>query len=217
MSNEITKKLKYFQKYYLKSIYRFLSQDGKYMQRKRYYEVLGLTPKATQTQIKSAYYKLSMMYHPDKNSSQAATIRFQEINEAYEVLGNYDLRKKYDRGILRERKLSDIHPSDEIKQEHEDFYKSREIRSRKPVLRGRSQIYNFDEFYRMHYKGAVYRDHIQQQDFKQHMANKDIGRRNFHLLLYLISAFFLVSLCFEYDKYLLDKTIDKKKDDKKTT
>lgn len=47
------------------------------------YSVLGLTPKATQKDIKQAYYKLSMQHHPDKNEgSEAAVQKFREITEA---------------------------------------------------------------------------------------------------------------------------------------
>lgn len=66
---------------------------------KSHYDVLGLTPKATQAEIKTAYYKLSKVYHPDKNqgSSDAAT-KFRDITSAYEILGNVRTRKLYDKG-----------------------------------------------------------------------------------------------------------------------
>uniref|UniRef100_A0A3P8TXU2 J domain-containing protein n=1 Tax=Amphiprion percula TaxID=161767 RepID=A0A3P8TXU2_AMPPE len=66
-----------------------------------YYEILEVSPTSTQAQIKTAYYKQSFIYHPDRNAgSDQATIRFSEISEAYTVLGNKGLRKKYDRGLL---------------------------------------------------------------------------------------------------------------------
>uniref|UniRef100_A0A3B4V630 DnaJ homolog subfamily C member 30, mitochondrial n=1 Tax=Seriola dumerili TaxID=41447 RepID=A0A3B4V630_SERDU len=66
-----------------------------------YYDILKVSPGATQSQIKTAYYKQSFIYHPDKNpGSKEATQRFSEISEAYTVLGNISLRRKYDRGIL---------------------------------------------------------------------------------------------------------------------
>uniref|UniRef100_A0A665VAE4 DnaJ homolog subfamily C member 30, mitochondrial n=1 Tax=Echeneis naucrates TaxID=173247 RepID=A0A665VAE4_ECHNA len=71
-----------------------------------YYELLEVLPSATQAQIKTAYYKQSFAYHPDRNAgSGEATVRFSEISEAYSVLGNKALRKKYDRGLLS---LSDL-------------------------------------------------------------------------------------------------------------
>lgn len=65
----------------------------------KYYDTLGISPSATQNDIKSAYYRLSMLYHPDKNKgSETAAQKFRDISEAYEVLGNYKTRKLYDKG-----------------------------------------------------------------------------------------------------------------------
>uniref|UniRef100_A0A3Q3FBR5 DnaJ homolog subfamily C member 30, mitochondrial n=1 Tax=Labrus bergylta TaxID=56723 RepID=A0A3Q3FBR5_9LABR len=72
-----------------------------------YYEILEVTSDATQAQIKTAYYKQSFVYHPDRNAgSDAATVRFSEISEAYTVLGNKALKKKYDRGLLSQSDLT---------------------------------------------------------------------------------------------------------------
>lgn len=61
-----------------------------------YYEVLGVTKNATQDDIKKAFRKLAMQYHPDRNKAPDAEAKFKEINEAYEILGDEDKRKKYD-------------------------------------------------------------------------------------------------------------------------
>ena len=60
-----------------------------------YYKILGVDNNATSAEIKKAYRILSLKYHPDRNSSAEATERFQEINEAYETLGDEQLRKQY--------------------------------------------------------------------------------------------------------------------------
>ena len=62
-----------------------------------FYEVLGLTRNASADEIKRAYRKLAMEYHPDRNASGDATERFKEINRAYEVLSDADKRVAYDR------------------------------------------------------------------------------------------------------------------------
>lgn len=63
-----------------------------------YYEVLGLTKNASLDDIKKAYKKLAIKWHPDKNpnNKDEATEKFREIAEAYEVLTDENKRKAYD-------------------------------------------------------------------------------------------------------------------------
>ncbi|KAL2816260.1 X-domain of DnaJ-containing-domain-containing protein [Aspergillus granulosus] len=62
-----------------------------------YYDALGVPPTATELEIKKAYRKLAIVTHPDKNpGDETAHERFQAIGEAYQVLSNPDLRKRYD-------------------------------------------------------------------------------------------------------------------------
>lgn len=62
-----------------------------------YYDLLGITPDATEVAIKKAYRKQAIIHHPDKNPDDPkAHERFQEISEAYQVLSDKDLRKRYD-------------------------------------------------------------------------------------------------------------------------
>ncbi len=64
---------------------------------KDYYATLGVSKTATAKEIKQAYRKLARKYHPDVNpGDKSAESRFKEINEAYEVLGDPEKRKKYD-------------------------------------------------------------------------------------------------------------------------
>ena len=64
---------------------------------KDYYKILGIDKKASQDDIKKAYRKLAQKYHPDKNPGNIeAENKFKEINEANEVLGDAEKRKKYD-------------------------------------------------------------------------------------------------------------------------
>jgi curved DNA-binding protein len=67
------------------------------MEYKDYYKILGVDKKASQAEIKKAYRKLAVKYHPDKaQGNKASEEKFKEINEAYEVLSDPKKREKYD-------------------------------------------------------------------------------------------------------------------------
>jgi molecular chaperone DnaJ len=62
-----------------------------------FYDLLGVSQDASEAEIKKAYRKLAMEYHPDRNSAPEAEVRFKEITEAYEVLRDPQKRAAYDR------------------------------------------------------------------------------------------------------------------------
>jgi len=67
-------------------------------QKRDYYEILGISKNADDAEIKKAYRKLALKYHPDKNPDDAsAEEKFKEAAEAYEVLSNAEKRGQYDR------------------------------------------------------------------------------------------------------------------------
>src|SRR5512136_1843503 len=68
------------------------------MDHKDYYQLLGMKKGAAPDEIKKAYRKLAVKYHPDKNpGNKEAEERFKELGEAYEVLSHPDKRAAYDR------------------------------------------------------------------------------------------------------------------------
>jgi molecular chaperone DnaJ len=67
------------------------------MAKRDYYEVLGLAKNASDDDIKKAYRKLAMKFHPDRNSGKDAEEKFKEVKEAYEVLSEPPKREAYDR------------------------------------------------------------------------------------------------------------------------
>src|SRR6266852_2231437 len=67
------------------------------MEFRDYYKTLGVARTASEAEIKSAYRKLARKYHPDVNpNNKDAEVKFKEINEAYQVVGDSEKRKKYD-------------------------------------------------------------------------------------------------------------------------
>ncbi|ABW18780.1 chaperone protein DnaJ [Alkaliphilus oremlandii OhILAs] len=72
-------------------------QGGEAMSKRDYYEVLGINKDASDQDIKKAYRKLAMKYHPDRNpDNKEAEEKFKEANEAYEVLSSPEKRQRYD-------------------------------------------------------------------------------------------------------------------------
>lgn len=65
---------------------------------KDYYKILSVSRTASAADIKRAYRKLSLKYHPDKNSSPDAATKFAEIAQAYDVLSDPEKREAYNRG-----------------------------------------------------------------------------------------------------------------------
>jgi DnaJ-class molecular chaperone len=64
---------------------------------KDYYKILGVAKTASQDDIKKAYRKLALKYHPDRNKDNpGAEDKFKEVGEAYAVLGDAEKRKQYD-------------------------------------------------------------------------------------------------------------------------
>lgn len=152
-----------------------------------YYEVLGITPKATQKQIKEAYYRLSKLHHPDKNKGEAgASEKFRKLTEAYEVLGNLRLRRLYNKGLL--------HTSDDDKESpftgNDDAPFNMGYTSRPPPT-GRTSFYDYDAWTRMHYRETFHR----KQRNKAEMENKKVNKMESSDILYfnclVITALFL--------------------------
>ena len=66
-------------------------------QQSDFYAVLGVDRNASQEDIKKAFRRLAMQYHPDRNNEPGAEAKFKEINQAYEVLSDPEKRAAYDR------------------------------------------------------------------------------------------------------------------------
>lgn len=72
---------------------------------KDYYKILDISINATKDEVKKAFRSLAKKYHPDRNANdETALKKFQEVNEAYEVLSNEDSRKEYTQKIFKENR-----------------------------------------------------------------------------------------------------------------
>lgn len=149
-----------------------------------FYEVLEITPRATSNEIKAAYYRLSMKYHPDR-ASEAFIRRFHEITTAYDTLSNESLRSKYDEETFG---VSNAF-SPRAKTTGFSGAQYRAAASR-PIMRGRTPIYNFDEFYKQHYGDAV--KSYQERKAKYDAAMKEMDEPQINRSIYGVFMILLV-------------------------
>ncbi|XP_061684299.1 dnaJ (Hsp40) homolog, subfamily C, member 30b [Syngnathoides biaculeatus] len=133
-----------------------------YRNRTAYYDILKVSPNATQSQIKTAYYQQSFLFHPDKNPGSAeSALRFSEISEAYTVLGNKILRRKYDRGILSMTDVRGVErpPAKETPSRSTgSTQQQQQTASRRFSQTGGRPMFDFDAFYQAHYGEQLQRE-----------------------------------------------------------
>ena len=118
-----------------------------------------------------------MLHHPDKNvDNEFAAEKFREITEAYEVLGNFRLRKLYDKGIIHTAGERYAQKQPTMEEEENDpttrFYKAR-MKKEHATATGRTPIYDFDEWTSTHYGKSF----DQQQRLKKKTAKTEYKRQ----------------------------------------
>lgn len=129
---------------------------------KNHYDTLKITPHATQSEVKSAYYKLSLQYHPDKNKTEYAKKKFQDISDAYEVLGTHETRRNYDRQILLRQ---------------QPFTSDQKSSPRSPVYSGTSKIYNFDMWTQAHYGKEFHKQRLRRNMYEIYKQDKKMRKK----------------------------------------
>ncbi|XP_033111558.1 dnaJ homolog subfamily C member 30, mitochondrial-like [Anneissia japonica] len=156
--HKILHKKSYIQHFPFTTPHQTFVSRAKVKSRTSYYDTLGVTPKVTQAQIKTAYYRLSKIYHPDRNRGNPAVAgKFSEISEAYSVLSNVTLRKRYDNGIYSPRDLTHGVRSKPPLEKEKQEKKKRNVRSEVYNEQG-ERMYDFDEYFRAHYGEALQRE-----------------------------------------------------------
>jgi molecular chaperone DnaJ len=132
-----------------------------------YYEVLGVSKTASKEEIKDAYRKLALQYHPDRNKAPEAEERFKEISEAYAVLSDDEKRTQYDQlghaGFDQRYTQEDIFRGTDFESIFRDLggFGFRDIFSmffgqgfRERVMRGRDLAYELEITLEEAFKGA---------------------------------------------------------------
>lgn len=100
---------------------------------KNYYEILGINRSASQDEIKSAFRKLSLKFHPDKNDGEKYFEEWtKKINEAFEILGNPTKRIEYDKTFFTENKNNENTNSNTAKSNSNEFYTLQKIKELTP-------------------------------------------------------------------------------------
>ena len=93
---------------------------------KNYYKILEVSSTATQDEIKKSFRSLAKKYHPDRNKDNEEALRkFQDISEAYEVIGKEDSRKKYDEKLNSNARKNNFTKREEAKKEQKGASKEK--------------------------------------------------------------------------------------------
>ncbi|XP_025198698.1 dnaJ homolog subfamily B member 9-like [Melanaphis sacchari] len=167
---------------------------------KSHYEALNIPKTATHKEIKDAYYRLSMIYHPDKNkgSEEAAKI-FRDITSAYEVLGNVRQRKLYDSGANLNQKSSQFTTKQqpfETMSTKNNIYKTNV----------RSRDYNFEEWSKSHYTNSFKQQYETRKRHTRNKINEEYTSQlnSYNLLAIIVfSSLYILITMFEHLKNVL--------------
>lgn len=112
------------------------------MEQRDYYDILGVDGNSNQTQVKEAYRRLALQYHPDRNKGNpAAAERMKEINEAYAVISDPSKRRQYD--SLRQTYGSSAYGHFRQSYSEEDIFRGSDIRQ---VFEEISKAFGFRSF-----------------------------------------------------------------------
>ena len=152
-----------------------------------YYDVLGVSNTATNSEIKKAYKTLVKKYHPDvfEGDKSVADSKIKQLNEAYEVLSNADERAKYDESLLAVSDESTTSSNDYSNSQSTDY----------DIYKKYDDLYKYDYYkkYTTNYYG-VSRDDLHKEKSKATYQNRRVQDSDFFMgsrakFVFLISIF----------------------------
>lgn len=163
-------------------------------QKQNHYDCLGVSPKATQGDIKTAYYKLSKQYHPDVNRNNVdAAVKFRDITAAYEVLGNLKTRKLYDRGLMVGT-YEEIYTSDESNNyQHVSFHKHRNKPTSQRTVK--TAQYDIDEWTRAHYSETFTKEFVFKESRGKNIKQEEESLQKHGASWPVFTAFIALFIC----------------------
>lgn len=173
---------------------------------KSHYEALNISKSATHKEIKDAYYRLSMIYHPDKNKGKEAAKMFRDITTAYEVLGNVRQRRLYDSGAVGAKSVQKNSQYDTAHQ-----FTTMNTRSDLYKTTPRNRDYNFDEWSKAHYSNVFQRQYEAREKILRNKVNEEYAaRQHTYNVLTIMISISLVILVFMIDN--IKKVVREKSD-----
>lgn len=159
-----------------------------------YYRRLELPTSATTEEIKSSYYRLSKVYHPDLSNDLDAKNNFEKISEAYECLSNQELRQNYD----SKHRLNSFNKkfSSSVPLEDAEFVKYTKFKRRGPIMKGRTSYFDYNEHFKSHYGCDSFEqfkpNYKKGDEYINYLANQRRTNRRIGLTLLLILSLLML-------------------------
>lgn len=146
-----------------------------------------------------------MIYHPDQNKTHSATVKFRQITEAYEVLGNPSKRRLYDKGLFG---VGSIYSNEEAKTYSQKVSRSHPYRTRSSPVSGRTPIYNYDKWAKEHYTETFQRKQKDKVKYEKYVFEKNLKglSKNVENSYYFLGVICLIFICL---RYLINEDYDK--------
>ena len=180
---------------------------------KNHYETLGISPEASQKEIKTAYYEQSKLYHPDVNPTETAKESFRQASDAYSVLGNKDDREQYDQQLFgRKTERTGIDPF--YWRSEEDEKRARGFTKRETVNpeTGKTKYYDYHEHYRMHYEEYKKREEEKlRKEWEQQLRYDEYKSQQHRMAVGILVTMAMITAIIEIIEIIINSKYKKKR------